>query len=93
MQALAKKKGGLCLSEKYKNAHTPLLWQCAQGHRWRARPTSVKGRRFGKGTWCRECYLQRLRERGWPEPLRIEDMRALAESRGGRCLSKIYDYT
>ena len=34
MQALAKKRGGVCLSKRYDGTHTKLRWRCAEGHEW-----------------------------------------------------------
>ncbi|PKM92484.1 MAG: hypothetical protein CVU81_00175, partial [Euryarchaeota archaeon HGW-Euryarchaeota-1] len=42
--------GGKCLSTKYINANTKLKWQCKEGHRWEAIPSSIK-----KGSWCPVC--------------------------------------
>lgn len=50
MQAIAKARGGMCLSTYYVNSYTPLEWQCARGHRWYAQPDNVK-----RGSWCRSC--------------------------------------
>jgi hypothetical protein len=49
MQELAarREEGGKCLSDKYVNNKTNLLWQCKEGHKWEATPSSVKG-----GSWC-----------------------------------------
>ena len=45
MRILAQQKGGKCLSKRYVNNHTKLWWQCAKGHKWFARPDSVKSDR------------------------------------------------
>lgn len=50
MVALAHERGGFCLSEKYINARTPLIWKCSLGHVWSASADSIK-----RGTWCPEC--------------------------------------
>ena len=76
MRAIAKSRGGRCLSKKYVNSHTHLTWKCANGHQWQATATSIKN----SGTWCPDCAGKR--------PSTIEEMRALAKTRGGRCLSK-----
>ena len=34
MKALAAKKGGLCLSDSYKNHKSRLRWRCAANHEW-----------------------------------------------------------
>jgi hypothetical protein len=77
MRKIAEARGGKCLSNKYGNAHTPLLWECGEGHQWEAVPSSVK-----RGTWCRKC-------RGL-EKNTIEEMQKIAEARGGKCLSETY---
>lgn len=50
MQELAKSRGGKCLSAVYTDAHTVLIWQCANGHIFESKPNSVKN-----GHWCRSC--------------------------------------
>lgn len=50
MQETANAHGGKCLSIKYYNVSTKLLWECAEGHRWEARPTDIRS-----GTWCPSC--------------------------------------
>jgi REP element-mobilizing transposase RayT len=77
MRKIAEERGGKCLSNKYVNATTPLLWECAEGHQWKAVPYSIKN-----GTWCRKC-------KGL-EKSTIEDMQKIAEERGGKCLSETY---
>jgi hypothetical protein len=52
MQAIAASKGGRCLSERYIDAKTHLLWECARGHTRRAVPHSV-----ADGTWYRQCAV------------------------------------
>lgn len=80
MHAIAAIKGGKCLSDYYKNNSAKLLWECSEGHRWEAPASSIK-----QGSWCPHCY----KENGRPNQRKysIEDMRAVANSRGGRCLS------
>ncbi len=38
LQALARRRGGKCLSDAYVDSRTKLRWQCRQGHEWRRRP-------------------------------------------------------
>jgi hypothetical protein len=56
-QKIADDRNGLCLSEKYVNSYTPLLWRCSNGHQWSAIISDVK-----KGTWCPHCSVG-VRER------------------------------
>ena len=48
--AVAQKNGGRCLSTIYRNSSSPLEFECARGHRWRASLSTVKG-----DHWCRRC--------------------------------------
>jgi hypothetical protein len=77
MRKKAMQKGGKCLSEKYINTHTKLLWECSEGHRWEAVPSSIK-----QGTWCPRC--------SGTYPLNLQAMQKMAEERGGKCLSEKY---
>jgi hypothetical protein len=52
LQKLAETRGGKLLSSEYKRQDIKLLWECIEGHRWRALAKSVK-----EGYWCRQCYL------------------------------------
>lgn len=53
MQSIAEFRGGKCLSATMKKVdmHTPLEWECAYGHRFKATPMLiVRG-----GHWCPDC--------------------------------------
>ncbi len=52
MIALAKERGGKCLSTVYIKNSSKLLWECAKGHRWEARPQDIKN----KKSWCPKCH-------------------------------------
>ena len=80
MQATAKERGGQCLSRKYEGSFSKLLWKCSKGHIWLADPNNVR-----YGSWCPIC--------GGTNKLTIEEMRELAEMRGGYCLSTTYKNT
>ena len=82
MREFAEMKGGKCLSKKYLNCRTPLEWQCTKRHKWKARFGNIIS-----GKWCPECGRIIA---GKKRRLSIEEMRELAESRGGKCLSKNY---
>lgn len=80
LRNLSKMKGGECLSDRYVNNATKLKWKCKEGHIWEAKSGNIKS-----GKWCPKCsyeYRASLR-RG-----NIEEMRKIAESRGGKCLSE-----
>jgi len=78
MHVLARSNDGKCLSKEYLNSKTPLEWQCSQGHRWFARATHLKNHK----TWCPICAGNSKGS--------INEMKALAKSRGGKCISKKY---
>jgi hypothetical protein len=82
MQRIAKERGGACLSTKYKNAHSRLLWECGESHQWEAKPMHIK-----RGHWCHVCGALKARR---SQRSTIEEMHELAAKRGGRCLSKEY---
>jgi hypothetical protein len=58
MQRIALERRGKCLSERYSNAHTKLLWQCMEGHIWQATPHNIQ-----KGVWCPFCWQERNRRK------------------------------
>lgn len=74
---LATKKNGKCLSKVFINTKTKMLWECEFGHQWEAPLNTIKN-----GHWCLICSGK---EKGT-----IEEMREIAESKGGKCLSKDY---
>ena len=77
MRNLARDRDGKCLSSTFLNAHTKLLWECAEGHKWKATPDSIR-----RGTWCPQCRGSKKHT--------IEEMHQLAKKRSGKCLSKVY---
>ena len=76
-QEMAKRKGGKCLSKEYINATTKLIWQCEQGHKWKAKPT-----RINSGQWCMKCAGKSKSS--------LKEMQKAAKEHGGECLSKEY---
>lgn len=89
MKEIATAHGGECLSEAYVNVATHLRWRCKRGHEWFAVPMKVKGTKRRAGTWCLLCH--RIERKGQPRAVvTIADMRAVAEERGGLCLSAEY---
>jgi hypothetical protein len=55
MNQLALKHDGRCLSTEYINANEHLLWECSEGHQWKAIPNSIK-----RGSWCPICAKERF---------------------------------
>ena len=82
MHAIAKERGGKCLSTKYKGSHDKLRWRCSKGHLWKAIPYSIL-----RGTWCQVCSYKK---RGEARKLGVKKMHLLAARRGGKFLSKEY---
>ncbi|GBB89271.1 hypothetical protein RclHR1_15970005 [Rhizophagus clarus] len=76
---IAHDRNGDCLSKKYINNNSPLLWRCAIGHEWYSPFASIKN----SGTWCPHCQFNRR--------LTLEDAKQIAISRGGECLSENFD--
>lgn len=76
IQADAARYGGRCVSGEYVDSLTPMEWECASGHRWRAVAHSIR-----QGHWCKKCADRRLRH----DPERVH---ALAALRGGKCLGQ-----
>lgn len=58
MHALAKRRGGKCLSTVYVNNATKLLWQCGAKHVWETRPKNIK-----QGQWCPTCAIINRRKK------------------------------
>lgn len=85
MRRIATEKGGLCLSELYVNQLTKLKWQCAEGHVWETLPKYIR-----KGTWCPTCARKSENRKKVATKLSIDDMRIVAEERGGKCISDEY---
>ena len=75
--ALAKTRGGVCLSKLYLGSSAPLRWRCKEGHKWKATTGNIK-----RGTWCPIC----AKNVAW----NIELCKKLAQQRGGACVSKRY---
>lgn len=77
MYKIANDRGGVCLSDYYVNKRIKLSWMCSEGHKWDATSDSVI-----HGSWCPVC-AKSVR-------LHIDDMRIIAKSKGGMCLSVNY---
>ena len=78
MQKIAKEKDGECLSKVYINNSTLMEWKCnVCGKIWKAKAANIK-----LGKWCSRCVKC--------EKLTIAQMKDLAISKNGECLSEIY---
>jgi hypothetical protein len=78
LHAAAQARQGVCLSPEYTMARDHYRFRCHKGHEWQ-----TTGNRIFRGAWCPSCAHDSLR-------LGIDQMRELAEQRGGRCVSEHY---
>jgi len=74
---LGRNKGGRCLSTKYINNKTNLIWECQEGHRWKATLKDIR-----VGNWCAACAGRAKNT--------IERCNEIATLSNGTCLSKSY---
>jgi hypothetical protein len=82
VQEIAREHGCECLASEYVNADTTMPWRCAAGHEFKGSISSLYRK---KKDWCAACAKQGR----WQK--RLADMRELAASRGGLCLSDAYE--
>lgn len=91
-QQAAQARGGRCVSKRYVDNRTHLLWRCGSGHQWKARLDQVRG----AGTWCPECARLELskQRKDKPPPVRskvtIDDLHRFARQAKGKCLTDSY---
>lgn len=55
MHKLAKENKGKCISNKYVNCKTKMLWQCKKDHQFQSTPDNIK-----QGRWCPFCNRTRV---------------------------------
>ena len=76
-------KGGRLVSRKYLGAAAKHEWECSNGHRWQAIPSSVAPMATAKkGTWCPYCAGN--------SKLNLKEASEIAHKHGGECLSRNY---
>lgn len=51
MQEIANERGGKCLSDKYIDCYTELIWECSAHHIFKGIPYKVKNNNY----WCKKC--------------------------------------
>lgn len=83
----AEERGGRCLSDQYHNMKTNLQWICAKGHFFEKTFDKIKN----KNSWCSKCTNEELATKR--RKYSIEDMRHIAATRNGECLSKKFTNT
>jgi hypothetical protein len=79
VQDVALAWSGECLSTAFAGHYSPLLFACAQGHRFGLLALFIR-----QGVWCPECAHRRYLDE------QIDELRALAAHKGGLCLSPEY---
>jgi len=81
---LAKEKNGYCLSDKYKNNSTKMLWKCGDCYNeWMATYNMIQ-----RGTWCPRCAKIKQANK---KRLIIDTYKKVAKNKGGELLSIEYN--
>lgn len=76
-KAIAKGKGGVCLSETFRGIKIKLEWQCKEGHQWQTTPANIAA-----GNWCPYC--------AGVVKHTLDELQKKAAEHGGKCLSTEY---
>lgn len=65
LKAMAKEKGGRCLSTEYKNVHQKLEWECSQGHIFMMSPNNIRRKSSSSRppSWCPICANKKRTEK------------------------------
>ena len=85
IRELANERGGKFISVEYQSANKKHEWECSEGHQWMATVASIKH----KKSWCPTCVTHG----GHHSRLSIDEMKDIALTKGGKCLSKQYKNT
>ncbi len=59
MKNIANERGGDCLSNEFLGVKHHLLWQCKEGHKWKATPDNV----INNKRWCPVCAIVNRRKK------------------------------
>lgn len=78
LRAVARERGGRCVSRSLRDQQDRFEFVCARGHQWRSRVAMV----LRNGTWCRRCAAM--------NPEGDAALRKLVADRGGQLLSPSY---
>lgn len=78
LHQIAKRKGGICLSDCFFALKDKFLWQCSRGHQWLATADSV----LYSESWCPQCAGN--------QKLTLDGLKELAEEKGGKCQATEY---
>ena len=82
-RAIAKERGGECLSTTYSNCKTDLDWMCSEGHKWSACLDNV----INGETWCEECSRKKAADNLRGD---LATIQKICLDRGGECISTEY---
>lgn len=83
LQQIAEARGGKLKSEHYLGTTEKLLFECKNQHEFWASPVSIAR----QGTWCRLCATEQTAKKLYAS---LDDVREIAVSKGGVCLSDEY---
>jgi hypothetical protein len=75
---MAGKNNGKCLSKKYINKNTHMIWRCANGHIWNTTFSKIIS-----GCWCKLCKYEERK-------MTLKECHDLALKNNGKCLSTKY---
>ena len=80
IQNIADSRGGICLSDSYKNVKTLMKFECKEGHIWETKAVMVVA-----GHWCKKCGMKEggLSHRKYS----LEYIQKFAAKNDGKCLS------
>lgn len=78
IKAAAAAHGGECLDGTYLGTARTYRFRCARQHEWKGKGSAILG-----GRWCKRCSDEAQR-------CTIDEAKAVAEARGGKCLSDVY---
>jgi len=76
----ALKLGGKCLENKYINLKSNMLWECSEGHQWKASFANI----LHNNRWCMECYKKNRHK------YNLNNLIEIATQKGGECLDFEY---
>jgi len=88
LQKLAKERDGVCLSKKYINSHTKIIFKCNKDNCiWKAIPGNVV-----YGSWCPKCGKENMAIEH-AKKHNLAEIKEIAKAKDGICLSDEYENT
>ncbi|CAM2178448.1 putative Zinc-ribbon domain-containing protein [Burkholderia orbicola] len=83
-QAIARERGGYCLSDQYLGQSVSLRWRCSMDHEWWMTPKACK-----RGGWCVDCRKFAQAEKHRAET--FEKVRLHVAKLGGQLISEKFE--